>query len=314
MVTALMTATAAHAATTALPTRDQNPLLAGFALPMPAPTRLPAAREWDFAAAFNWSTSAVVEMGGPEELIVDAETRELRLTGVWGWSDRLALRWQLPYRYTGAGVLDSFIDSWHDFFGLPGGNRNILPKDEMRIAYGRDDTVVFDIDSSAKGIGDISVGVAYALRSNDATHVTLAFDLELPTGDASRFTGNEAVDATALIAAEHRFAERWTAYGQAAVSFLGEGELLAEQQHSVLASGLFGIAFDATPGVRFNVQVDAHSPAFDTGLDYLSEAAILTLGGSFRFDTWQLELGVSEDIIVDASPDVVFVFGLSQRY
>jgi hypothetical protein len=41
---------------------------------------------------------------------------------------------------------------------------------------------------------------------------------------------------------------------------------------------------------------------------------LLTVGGSYRLAAgWQLDLGVSEDIVVEGSPDVVFVFGISQR-
>ncbi len=67
---------------------------------------------------------------GDEALLVDAETREARVTlqrpvdGHGGFAWQL----QLPYRYTGGGSLDSFIDSWHDTFGLPDGARSALPQ------------------------------------------------------------------------------------------------------------------------------------------------------------------------------------------
>jgi len=304
-----------HAATPALPTRDQNPLLAGLSLPMPGATRLPKAGDWELSAAFNWGSSAIVEQNANETLIVDAETRELRVRGAWGLTDRLAVQWQLPYRYTGAGVLDSFIDGWHDFFGLPEGKRKNLPRDQFRIGYERNDVVEFDADTSSQGLGDLSLGLAYAIAVGDRTHATVAVDLELPTGEDERFSGNGAVDLSVLLAAEHRFHERWTTYGQVGVSWLDEGDLLPDQQRSLIASGLLGIAFDAWRAVRLNVQVDAHSGAYDDSeIDYLGDAVILTVGGSIRFATWQLELGVSEDILVDASPDVVFIFGVSRRY
>jgi hypothetical protein len=311
-----MTATiGAHAATPALPTRDQNPLLAGLALPMPGATRLPKAGDWELSAAFNWGSSAIVEQNAAETLIVDAETRELRLRGAWGLTDRLALQWQLPYRYTGAGSLDSFIDSWHDFFGLPEGNRNLLPEDRFRIGYERNDVIAFDATSSVHRIGDLSLGLAYAFAVSDRTHATIALDVELPTGDFEDFSGNGAIDLSALVAAEHRLGERWTAYGQAGVSLLGDGDLLPEQQRNVVWSGMLGIAFDAVRVLRLNLQFEAHSSAFDSSeIDYLGDAIVLTVGGSFRFEGWQLELGVSEDILVDASPDVVFIFGASRTY
>ena len=32
------------------------------------------------------------------------------------WANGFAAQMQIPYRYTGGGVLDNAIDSWHDFF------------------------------------------------------------------------------------------------------------------------------------------------------------------------------------------------------
>ena len=302
--------TGVRAQTPALPTRDQNPLLAGLALPMPALTRVPGKGSIELAAAFNWGTTALVETNSREDLIVDAETREFRLQGAWGLTDRLALQWQLPYRYTGAGTLDSFIDSWHDFFGLPEGDRATLPKDQYRIAYERDNVVLIDSDASVEGLGDISVGLLYALAASERRHTTIAVDVEVPTGDADRYTGNGALDIVVVLAAEQRLGDRWTAYGQAGVSWLGDGDLLQAQQRDVVFSAMTGIGFDIASAVRLNVQLDAHSAAYEgSDIDYLGEAVILTLGGSIRFEHWQLDLGVSEDILVEASPDVAFFSG-----
>ena len=41
---------------------------------------------------------------------------------------------------------------------------------------------------------------------------------------------------------------------------------------------------------------------------------ILTIGGAWKYALgWQLDFGVSDDIVVEGSPDVVFVLGLSKR-
>jgi Protein of unknown function (DUF3187) len=304
--------TKAAASTPALPMHDENPLLAGVGLPMPFATRLPSVGDMEFSAAFNWGSSALVDRNARETLIVDAETRELRLQGAWGMTDRLALHWQIPYRYTGAGSLDSFIDSWHDFFGLPEGDRNVLPEDRFRIAYERDGIVRIDSTTSVEGLGDVVLGALYALRATDRTYATTGIQIELPTGDADDFNGSGALDIAALMALEHRLDDRWTTYAQAAVSWLGKGDLLPDQQESVVWSAMAGISFDAASRVRLNVQFDAHTGAYsDSDIEYLGEALILTLGGSIRLKSWQLDLGVSEDILVDASPDVVFMLGVS---
>lgn len=297
-------------------TRDQNPLLAGFGLPMPMPAQISGQGgqpgEWQWAADLNWGSSAILQDNDREALIVDAETRELRLTLGRALSERWAVQLQLPYRYTGAGTLDSFIDSWHDFFGLPEGMRPLLPQDQFRIAYERDDAVVLDQQSSSDGLGDVSAAVGYQWLSSDSAHLAAWLSVKLPTGDADELTGSGAVDAALLLAGERQMDEHWSIFGQAAATWLGDGDILADQQRSIVWSGMAGIGVNVWRGLDLKLQFDAHTAAFDgTALDYLGDAGILTVGGSYRFRSgWQLDLGVSEDVIVDASPDVTFVIGV----
>jgi hypothetical protein len=297
------------------PTRDQNALLAGYGLPVPLPSRLAPDGAWEWAADFNWASTALLQEEGNEALLVDAESRELRLVLGRALSDRWTVQLQLPYRYTGAGNLDSFIDSWHDFFGLPEGERPNLPRDQFRIAYERNGDLVIDRTSSVEGIGDLSADIGYQWISSEATSVAAWASLKLPTGDADDLTGSGAADASLALAAEHRFGDRWSAFGQVAVSFLGDGDLLPAQQRSVAWSGLAGIGINVWRGLELKLQFDGHSAIFDdTQLDYLGDSLSLTVGGAWKFASgWQIDFGVSEDIVVEAAPDVVFVIGINQK-
>ena len=87
------------------------------------------------AADLNWASTSLLQRDGSEQLIVDAEVREARVTIGRSWSNGFAAQLQILYRYTGGGVLDDAIDSWHDFFGLPEGARAIMPTDRIRVAY-----------------------------------------------------------------------------------------------------------------------------------------------------------------------------------
>lgn len=310
----LLLAAASIAAAAPFPTRDQNPLLTGFGLPHPLPARIVAAEEWDFAAAFNWGSSAIAQTNAREALVVDAETRELRLSVAYGLADRFALQLQVPYRYTGAGTLDGFIDDWHSWFGLPEGARRILPSDDYRIMYARGGVMAVNSSASSSGLADISADVGYRIADDAATAVAAWLSVKLPTGDAAELTGSGAADVSLALAGEQRFAGRWSVFGQGGVSYLGEGDLLPMQQRSVVYSGLVGLGAEVTQSLALKVQVDAHSAVFDdTQLDFLGDTAILTVGGSYRFGKdWQLDVGVSEDIVVDGSPDVVFMLGLQR--
>ena len=138
---------AAGSADEPFPTRDQNPLLVTFGLPMPLASRIHAATPWSSRLDANWASTELLQSSDDGDvLLVDAETFEARWTLQRALSDRVALRLEVPWRHIGAGRLDGFIDDWHDLFGLPEGARPDLPADEMHIYYGSQGTPELDVD------------------------------------------------------------------------------------------------------------------------------------------------------------------------
>jgi hypothetical protein len=292
--------------------RDQNPLLTGFGFP----TAMPAVAPYGLSGRVDlfWGSTALMQERGDEALLVDAETREARLT-LQGSFAETGIGWQLqiPYRYTGGGSLDSFIDSWHDTFGLPDGARSALPRDQIGIAYTRAGTRELSINSSTSGLADIQAAVGYSLPV-DAS-LTAWLTVKLPTGDADELTGSGGTDVSLLLASQHRLSDRWSVFGQAAATYLGDGDLLPDQQRSVVWSGMAGISAQAWRRLSLKAQIDAHTAAYDSNLDFFSDAVVLTVGGDYYFESgWRLDLGVSEDIAVEHSPDVVFILGVKQSW
>jgi hypothetical protein len=271
---------------------------------------------WSVAADFNWASISLAQRAGTEQLIVDAEIREMRVTIGRSWPSGFAAQLEIPYRYTGGGVLDSAIDSWHDAFGLPEGARASMPQDRLRIAYARNNRLLLDMQSSQDGLGDIALDVGRSLYSQTAGAAAVWLSIKLPSGDADRLTGSGATDVSLAIAGERRLRENWSVYGQASVTRLGEGERFADQQQDVVWSGLAGIGWRAWRGLELKAQLDAHTAAFDeANVDFLGDALVLTVGGDYRFASgWKLDLAVSEDIAVESASDVVFVFGLRRSW
>jgi hypothetical protein len=293
--------------------RDQNPLLAGFGLPTTMPSRL----SWGGLSGgvdLYWGSTAIMQQHGEEALLVDAETREARLTVQGTLAERVGWQLQVPYRYTGGGTLDGFIDSWHDIFGLPPGARSQLPSDRIGIAYTSDGTRRLNVTSSAAGLGDIQVAFGKSLHST-AHHLAVWLSIKLPTGDADELTGSGSTDVSLLLAGQYLLNRHWSAFGQAAVTYLSDGDLLMDRQRSVVWSGMAGTSFLAWRGLSLKAQIDAHTAAYDSNLDFFSEAVVLTVGGDYIFESgWRLDLGVSEDVTVEHSPDVVFVLALKRGW
>lgn len=297
--------------------RDQNPLLAGFGLPGPMPTRLSDSqtRGWDGRLDLSWGSTALIQQSGSETLVVDAETREARLTLQAPLSGRFSFQLQLPYRYTGAGSLDGFIDGWHDAFGLPEGARSELPSDDINITYVRDRYRQLSMTSSVSGLADVQASLGYDVVASNESALAAWLNVKLPTGNADKLTGSGATDVSFTLAGERRLNDRWSTFGQASITWLGDGDLLSYKQRSVVWSGLAGLSGQVWRGLSLKAQIDAHTAAFDSDLDFLGEAIVLTVGGDYRFASgWRMDLGVSEDIAVERSPDVVFLFGVKRDW
>ena len=63
----------AHATAAPFPTRDLNPLLAGYGLPSALPARL-AGESWSVATDLNWASTSLVQRADGEQLS-DADNR-----------------------------------------------------------------------------------------------------------------------------------------------------------------------------------------------------------------------------------------------
>ena len=297
-------------------TADQNPLLNGFLLNLGAPARLSASGQNTFSSTINWSSTAVIQDDDNEHLIVDAESSELRLSFAHSFSDQLTLRLQLPYRASSGGSLDDFVDDWHSMFGLPNGDRPALPQDAYLIDYRRDGATIAHFAQGSSGIGDISLAGGYQLLATPTSAASLWLSVKAPTGDSTELSGSGATDVALSLAYEKTLSSRWTAYAQLNFAYLGNGDLLPAQQRDSMWSGMLTFDYHYSPALALTVEFDGHTAAYaDSNLPLLGDAWILTVGGEYRWRSrWFLQLGVSEDIQVEASPDVNFVLSVGKGW
>jgi hypothetical protein len=288
-------------------------LLAGFGLPVPASAELGSD---SVSAVLNWSSSATIRASGSEALIVDNESREWRLLWEHALSDRWSLRVQIPYRSISGGSLDDFLEHWHSTFGLPNGDRNNLPRSQLHIRYVRNGEVIVDRTQAASGLGDVSLEAGYQWFKSDRAHVSTWLSVEAPTGNADTLNGNEAIDTTASVAANYKLSRRWTAYGEASVTYLGHGDLLSAEHEHWVYSGIAGLEARTWGALSLGLQFDGHSAVVRSSqLKMLGDAVTLTFGGNYLTQTnWRYTLGITEDIMVGASPDVTFVFQVTKGW
>jgi hypothetical protein len=300
----------AFAADDPLAVRDQNPLVRGVYLPLPSQIAGDVAG-WQFATGLQWTNTVNVDANARETLVVDGESVELdlavaRATGAWRF------RAGLPVTWRGAGTLDGFIDGWHDFFGLPDGDRPRFAKNGFDVRYaraGRPTVVVRDGTS----LGDLQLEAGRVVARGARGELVAWIGAELPTGSETRSTGNGATDVAGWVSGRVALSPTVEISGQAGVVAIAlGGDNAPLPAPSTATFGTLALGWRALPTFTAIVQLDAHSRlARGADAKFLEAPTILTLGGRLRLKSGAVfEAGVSEDVAVDRSPDVVFHFGL----
>ena len=64
-----------------------------------------------------------------ESIYLDYEAYRFNLAYQYGLDENWNIKFDIPLIHQSGGIFDSSIDKWHDFFGLPGGQRPITEHD-----------------------------------------------------------------------------------------------------------------------------------------------------------------------------------------
>ena len=288
-------------------TRNQHPLAALYGLPAPLAARLPTAGAGYASLGLQWANFALDDARGEQAYTLDGEVFETRLRAGRAVGDRFSVHAELAYRSLSGGTLDSAIESFHDMFGLPNGPRNDMPEDRLLIDYRTGDTAALSIDRDASGIADVPIALGYQLHTSDTSAVATWLSVKLPTGSSEDLNGSGALDVALSLSGEMRPSARWELFGQVNAAWLGDGEVLPDAQESFAYSAMAGVTWNPWRTLDLTVQIEANSAIFDTGFTGLdSDAVVVTFGGSYvTSGGWRFDAGLTEDIEVDESPDVV---------
>ncbi len=258
------------------------------------------------SVTLDWTNEFFLSGNSREQLSLDGENQRVALRYRAGIAPVMghALEWSLevPLLFTGGGVMDGGIESWHDTFGLPNANRGDVPQDQYRVRYVRDGVTLVDLDEGDSGLADVRLGLGLAV----AERWTLRGLAQLPTGDKRRLGGGHAggalwVDYSLPLTASRRAALLLSGGVSAAAT---TGPLGALQQPVVALAGAVLIVplYGALDGV---VQLNGHSKLYrGSSLDPLARvAAPLAVGLRLPLQRFVFDLAILEDPSVNASPD-----------
>jgi hypothetical protein len=291
-------------------TRDLNPILQPIYLPTLATFK--QTDGWKIDHSFYVTNTMQKESKGDERLLIDVENYRYEL-GLRYRHDRWLARVDLPFVANSGGELDSSIDSWHKFWGLPEGDRNDYPNDQIDVNYSRDGDLEYKQDRSSSGIGDIALAIGYQLNAQWAWFA----GIELPSGDSGDFSGNEEIDSALWVTYQREVDDELGIFALLGVSFPGSGDYLGGYVEDSIWVAQTGFDYRLYPTVIANLQLDMHSQSVeDSELDAFGNSMQVVLGVGFLrlVGEHRLDLFFSEDILVGTAPDISFGLRLSRSY
>ena len=287
-------------------TRDMNPLVLPYGLPLPTPARILPDNQQSVTTSLNVSNTINSDQVGDEDLFVDVESYQLNLIQDWGF-DGWMLRLQLPFTSHSSGFLDDWIEKYHNIMHLPEDIRPQYPQDDLAINYSLAGEDLLNFDQRTIDLGDIALQAAYQVIQHTDFALSFWTGLELPTGDSDTLTGSGSVDVSFWLAMDKGFInDRWL-YANLGLLFISDGNILSGQQkHSVLFGNL-GMQFQPWEIILLKAQFDIHSAFYDSSTEFLDHAIQLTFGGSVLISNrHRIDIAVAEDVRPGTSPDVNF--------
>ena len=289
------------------PTRDQNPLLRGFYLPLPSDT--PQAAGATLSATVLVSNTLNVEKNSKEALLVDGESDALYLGYEHALFESWRYRFTVPIVHDSGGILDSAIDSWHRFFGFSRGFRPYYPQNELIYSYRGSGDV--DLRQAQTSVGDLAGDIGWYALDDARRTISLWGGLKAPTGSVAKLTSDGAWDAALWAHAAVRW-PRWQFAAEAGMTQPFGDEIFAGHAHS---SSVFArLAATRTMGAEWSLraQLDGHSGRVaGSDVRFLGPSLQLTVGAARRLGPkWRIEMGFAEDAAVNTAPDITFFLGI----
>ena len=286
--------------------RDQNPFTLVYGQPLPTPARLPDVGAFKYALLLDITNTLNEETTINESLYVDYESYNLTLRGIYGLSERWALKLDIPLIYRSGGVFDHTIDEWHKLFNLPSGSRPAVEDNQIRLFYSNNAVTNINIDTSQSGVADSQLGLGHSLLQTTEHALSIWAAIDLPVGDADNLTGNDDLDYSLWLAGSSNVGESSTIYTNLGVLLPGDSLLTSLETEDLVFFGHAGTQIALNPTFALKLQLAGHTGYYkDTDLEFLGSTVIFIFGGSINTGRCSaIDIGFSEDIKAGASPDI----------
>jgi hypothetical protein len=288
-------------------TRDQNPLLRGFYLPLPSDT--PQNAGATISATLLVSNTLNVESNSHEKLLVDGESDAYDFTYEHALGPDWRYRFTVPVIHDSGGILDSVIDGWHELFGFSRGNRPFYPKRLIDYYYSGEGRV--SLDHPQTSVGDIAADLGWYAVDDPRRTVSIWGGLKAPTGSVADLTSDGAWDSALWAHAAMRW-PKWQFASEVGLAQPFGDEIFAGKAHRGSVFARFAATRVMGPLWSLRAQLDGQTGHVD-GSDtrFLGNSLQLTVGAVRRLiGRWRIQMGFAEDVAVNTAPDITFFLGI----
>lgn len=291
---------------------NQNPFIQIFGLPKAESARLVANGHFRSITTLDIVNNTVQGEMGSEKLVLDGETYRLNMALRYGLSQLSEFGVDIPLIEHRQGRFDNFIRNWHDFFGLSNKEQKQFEPNQLNYYYQNNSNKKIDIHDNQSGVGDIRLSLAGSgttvINWLPETLIYRAL-VKLPTGDSKKLLGSGAFDAALSVSQKNNnlLMDYYSEFmGQVGILWLGKSDLFPDMQRRYAIFASSSIDWDYWKPLVFKAQLDFHSSFYKSEIGHLGKSSVqLTVGGAINIgkDT-HFDIGVSENLITDSTPDI----------
>ena len=255
----------------------------------------------------------------------DFETQRLMLQYRRGLGRDFEARLDAQLIARNGGVLDGFIQGYHDLFGLEGNGEDV-PFGRGNLAKGRSVFAFSDANGrgvnagNAFGLGDTTLSLQRQLSRGKLASAA-RFGVKLPTGSGSKILGSGGLDAGLGLDARYNFARNWALFGNAGAYAYGDSDIPNAKNNGL--SGGLGFERRIGKGQSIIAQINADSRVVTTGNAFADRTPVVaSVGYKRQWKSGALWAFFSENgdytnynapFFGNVAPDLTFRFGYEFR-
>ncbi len=301
--------------------RNPNPFVLAYGLPLSTSPAQLTPDAYSLQLRLDITNNSKQAATASEQIVLDGETYQVALLYQRGLGNGWQLGLALPLIGHHSGVLDNFIEGWHDTFGLSNGDREDWPKNRLYFSYTRDGVNEIALEDGSSGIGDLQLQISRPLLTTAEGGLwRWHASLELPTGDADRLRGSGSTDLALWISgSSESLIEQWHMGGYLHFGLVrtGDGDLLPDYVKRNVWFGGAGLHGRLWSWLMLKAQLDLHGAVYDSELAQLGKRSVmLTLGGSIPLnqESGAVDLAIGENLATDAVPDFMINLAYRRRF